>query len=490
MKNKVLSLFLLILAIVLSGCALRSGNAQDGTVQTASVTRGSIADVLPLTGNVESAQHSELNWQISGVVESVSVAIGDTVEKDQVLAVLRTDSMPAAIISSETEMIDAEEALDKLLISETAKAQAYKNLRDAEVTKQDNEKAAEGLNYPVASQSQIESAEKAMIGARDAYDHAKADYEGVKLRDQIDAERMEKYSTLQTTLTAYAKAYDLWQYYVNNTTDMTKSVAKATADHAADAYETALKEFKTYQLSFVRKEDQLSAEVKLDTALSTYKKRFLVADIPGIVTKIAAEEGGYVVKGTTGIRIDDTSAYYLSLNVSEVDVNRLQDGQAAQIVLDSQADKVYYGTVRYISSYTSSSSNNVTYRAVVSFDNPDASVKIGMTGEVRIMISEKADSLLIPSSALQTDELGGFVEVLKDGAFTREAVTTGNENNGLIEIQTGDLNPGDQVKVTGTALNTLPTQPASQTENDSASPQPTSQTSAEAANALPSTAQP
>jgi hypothetical protein len=119
-----------------------------------------------------------------------------------VLATLIDRLDAASSIAAEADKISAEDDLEELLVSETAKATAYKNLRDAEVALRDAEKLAEGLNYPIADQSEIDGRRKSMIAARDAYQNAVADYEGVKLRDYYDEERMKKYETLQNALTA------------------------------------------------------------------------------------------------------------------------------------------------------------------------------------------------------------------------------------------------------------------------------------------------
>ncbi len=443
-KKYILPLFILLFIV---GCSRSQQAALTAEIQSEAVTRGTVHNSLILVGNVEASQSSELSWKTSGVVDSVSVKVGDKVESGQVLATLLTDSMPASSIAAEADKISAEDDLEELLVSETAKATAYKNLRDAEVALRDAEKLAEGLNYPIADQSEIDAAEKAMIAARDAYQNAVADYEGVKLRDYYDEERMKKYETLQNALTAYAQAYDLWLYYVNNAPEITKKVTAASAKEAQASYEAALKEFKTYQVSFVRKQDQADAEATLEDAVTAYNARSLIADLTGTVTVVNTAAGDYVEKGQSGLRIDDLSTIYISLDISEVDVNDLKDGMKAEITLDAQPTKVYQGTVRYISAFASENDYNVTYRAVVAFEQPDELVKVGMTGEIKIILSEKPDCLLVPSSAIREGDNGSYVEVVVDGTLTPVSVITGVEENGMVEIVSGNLNEGDLVKV-------------------------------------------
>ena len=89
-------------------------------------------------------------------------------------------------------------------------------LRDAELF-------AEGLKYPIADQEEIDAAKKALDGAKDAYDNASEEYQSVILRDHLDEQKKSLYEKLQSTLNAYAKAYDLWLYDVNNTSETQKT---------------------------------------------------------------------------------------------------------------------------------------------------------------------------------------------------------------------------------------------------------------------------
>jgi multidrug efflux pump subunit AcrA (membrane-fusion protein) len=84
---------------------------------------------------------------------------------------------------------------------------------------------------------------------------------------------------------------------------------------------------------------------------------------------------------------------------------------------------------------------------VVAFEQPDELVKVGMTGEIKIILSEKTDCLLVPSSAIREGDNGSYVDVVVNGTLTPVSVVTGVEENGMVEIVSGNLNEGDLVKV-------------------------------------------
>jgi multidrug efflux pump subunit AcrA (membrane-fusion protein) len=55
--------------------------------------------------------------------------------------------------------------------------------------------------------------------------------------------------------------------------------------------------------------------------------------------------------------------------------------------------------------------------------------------------------LLVPSSAIREGDNGSYVDVVVNGILTPVSVVTGVEENGMVEIVSGNLNEGDLVKV-------------------------------------------
>ena len=182
--------------LAMSGCssadqsfALPAGHGPYRTVE-AEIT--DFPQSLSLVGYVESAKSETMKWKVNGVIESCGAASGDAVERGDILARLENDSLSPTVFEAEATKITADTAIDRMLISAAAKVKAYQEMIDKEKALADAKKFLEGLNYPVASASDLKSAEKAMIAARDAYEIAQADFEGVKLRAETDLCRSEE----------------------------------------------------------------------------------------------------------------------------------------------------------------------------------------------------------------------------------------------------------------------------------------------------------
>ena len=109
-----------------------SGEEQNGIFQMATIGRGNLTATVGATGTVRARQTATLVWQTTGTVDDVNVQIGDQVQAGDVLASLSKTSLPQNVILAEAELVSAQQALEDLLDSDTARAQAWIALRAAE----------------------------------------------------------------------------------------------------------------------------------------------------------------------------------------------------------------------------------------------------------------------------------------------------------------------------------------------------------------------
>ena len=89
--------------------------------------------------------------------------------------------------------------------------------------------------------------------------------------------------------------------------------------------------------------------------------------------------------------------------------------------------------------------NNVpVYMAKLSFDNNDPRIKSGMVANIKVYGDEHDNVLLIPSSAVITEDTGKFV-LVPDGSKTKEQqVQLGISGGGNVEVTSG-LNENDRI---------------------------------------------
>lgn len=442
--------FLLLMAAALCGCS-RSSVLTENEIMTVPAGRKNIEKSVVFIGNVTGGQTASLNWGTKGVIDTVNVKLGDSVAEGQVLASLAGNSLSTDVINAEIPLIQALDEMDDVLYSETAKAQAYKDLKDKESAMIDSEKALESLKYPRALTSEINDWSEQTAIARETYEEAlKSFNDAVSWQNSSEKGERNEYDArrkkMLTALNKYAEVYNNYLYYSGKATENDKAQASANIDAAKAAYENALQIFKSYS-AFPREKDLAAAQLKVDNAQNTYNRRNVVASINGVVTEIYAREGDYVTQNAAAFRVDSMEHLYIPLNISEIDILEIHDGMKARIVLDAEPDVSYDGTVTTISSAGTESGSRVTFQTMVEISEPDEKVKIGMTGEVNLIMDEAENALIVPANAIFSDGGAWYVGVFNGTTCNDVPVTTGVVTDTLVQISSGFVNEGDLICV-------------------------------------------
>jgi HlyD family secretion protein len=140
------------------------------------------------------------------------------------------------------------------------------------------------------------------------------------------------------------------------------------------------------------------------------------------------------------VTLVEFSSLYVGADVNESNLARLAPKQPAEITLDAVPDKTYHGYLRQI--VPAADRQKATVRVKVSFLDadekilPDLSARIAFTSEAT-KGSAKGSRILIPKSAVAT--VGGRSGVFRiaEGRAQFQAVETGGEVQGQIEVKKG-----------------------------------------------------
>lgn len=186
----------------------------------------------------------------------------------------------------------------------------------------------------------------------------------------------------------------------------------------------------------------------------------ITAPANGIITSLMFAQGMSIGTLDTGnttsnqkvATIQTEGLPIVSVNLSEIDVSRVELGQKATIILDSLPDKTFTGKVIGVDRIGQTTSGVTQYPAIIQLDLAAPEILPNMTVNASIVINRKDNVLLIPSSALQTQGGQSYVSLLKDGQSQSVPVETGLVSDAQTEIVSG-LNEGDLV-VTGTLSST------------------------------------
>ncbi|WP_433694357.1 efflux RND transporter periplasmic adaptor subunit [Herbaspirillum seropedicae] len=215
--------------------------------------------------------------------------------------------------------------------------------------------------------------------------------------------------------------------------------------------------------------------IKVDTARLNLGYTRISSPIEGQVVAIVAQEGQTVNANQstpTIIKVARMDTVTIKAQISEADVVRVKPGQPVFFTILGDPDHRYRTTLRAIepapdsilqddtsSSTTSSvssssaSSTAIYYNGLLDVPNPDGKLRISMTTQVNIVLSEASNALVLPSTALGAKAADGSytVRVLDDqGQAHERKVRIGINTNALVQIVEG-VKAGERV-VTGTVL--------------------------------------
>lgn len=216
--------------------------------------------------------------------------------------------------------------------------------------------------------------------------------------------------------------------------------------------------------TFAQKETRTKAEVANDNAYVglaaaalSYRltSSVITAPMTGTIDNITVVPGMILAGSTTSSSnrvavVTSKGTPLTTFNVSEVDVNRIKQGQKATITLDSISGKTFTGKVLSVDKVGTVASGVTNYPVIISLDTSAPEILPNMAATADITIESKDNVLLVPSDAIQTRGESNFVRVLKNGKSTEVQVELGLSSDTQTEVTSG-LSEGEMV-VTGSTI--------------------------------------
>jgi multidrug efflux pump subunit AcrA (membrane-fusion protein) len=491
-KGKKLWIWLIVIALAAGGCwgyfkysaakkAAASASANT-YVRTVTLTKGSLENTVTADGTIASQDTSNVTTELKYTVKTINVAVGDTVQAGDTIITLDTTDLEDQIKRKEEQDEESLEKLQKAVTDASySKDDAYNTMADAKtalteandaeddaydaynkafkevnsyLTEADN-KAAALVTATDALNGKNAACVAAGLGSQCANEITTASPCGTSTlsktaQEYCDAE--SAYESAQSDSVTAQKASSDVQSSVNYTTlEKAYSEAKATAEKAQTTYDDAAKKFNTVNANYFDAVDALNKgvtdddleDLKTDLANCTLK-----AETGGTVTAINATVGS-AASGTVAT-ISNTSALQITVSVDEYDIQSIQKGMKATISSDA-IDSTLNGTVTTVSPVATTSNSgqsSSSFSVVVTIDGETDALLIGMSAEVKIILSSTGDVYTVPIDAVGTDDSGNSVIYVKNdsGEFEPVVVTTGDSNDYYIEVSGDSLSEGMTVR--------------------------------------------
>ena len=209
------------------------------------------------------------------------------------------------------------------------------------------------------------------------------------------------------------------------------------------------------------------AKIAVDTAQLDLGYTRIASPIDGVVVAIVTKEGQTVnanQSAPTIIKVARLDQMTIRVEISEADVVRVKPGQRVFFTILGEPDSRYPAELQSIepapesiakestaTSTTSSSSTStaIYYMGILNVPNPDGKLRISMTAQVNIVLSEAKNVLTIPAASLgERDQDGRYKVRVEKGPDKLEErwVRVGLNNNVVAEISEG-LKEGERVAI-------------------------------------------
>jgi membrane fusion protein, multidrug efflux system len=182
-----------------------------------------------------------------------------------------------------------------------------------------------------------------------------------------------------------------------------------------------------------------AARAAMSRAQSQVNFMKLVAPADGTIIRRDGEIGQLIPVNQAVLWMSCCAPLRVSAEVDEEDIAMVQPGQEVLIQADAFPNQTFKGKVQSITPKGDPVARSYRVRIELPLDTP---LLIGMTAETNIMISETANALLIPSSAVKKN--AEKVWVVKDHKLIEQKITVGARGQQQVEIKSG-LSEDDMV---------------------------------------------
>ena len=361
-------------------------------IRIATVSRGDFVRDLSVQGRVVAAVSPRLYSPAQGTI-SFEVDAGDSVSKDQVLAVIDSPELT-------NEFKQQQSALQRLQME--------------------------------LDRERIQSAKEALINQK-SVDLAKV---ALTAADREKRRADKAFESKSISAIDFEKAQD----------DLEN--AKLVYQHAVKDAELNLQsldfEVKSRELLVQRQfllVDELSRKVDELT---------LRSPVNGIVGNLAVEQKNQVAKNQPILSVVDLSEFELEVDIPESYADDLAIGMAAEVSLNGELHQAKLVTIS-----PEITNNQVTGRVRFAELNPDGSIRQpqGLRQNqrltTRILMENKANVLLVQRGQFLESGNGRIAYVVREGLAQKTTITTGARSLANVEIIAG-LQEGDNIIISGT----------------------------------------
>ncbi|MBN1264056.1 MAG: efflux RND transporter periplasmic adaptor subunit [Anaerolineales bacterium] len=418
-------------------------NGQAAQYETVIAEKGALTAIVGATGVVEADQSADLVFETDGTVESVLVELGTVVEKDQILAVLVESSLSSQIILAQADLIDAQRALDNLMVTGLSRAQAQEALAQAmdALDRAEYSWQVQQKGYR-ANGEVIARAEANLVLAQNQVDRAQHEYSRVSNLPDDNSQRALARANLADARLNRDSILRSLNWYNGEPDEIEQALLDASVALSEAQLNQAEREFERWQ-DGVPEEEIIRIQAQIAAAQSLLDMTVVKAPFAGTITRVSVAQGDLASIGSPAFRVSDLEHQVIQVEISEVDINSIEVGQPVQLDFDAVLEKTYQGEVIEVGMEGVETQGVINFLVKVETLDTDERIRPGLTAAVNIIVNQLDNVLLVPNRAVRVVDGERVITILKDGILEQVPVILGASADQYSEVAGGELQVGD-----------------------------------------------
>ena len=479
-------------AVLLPKNSKKAVQASTQYVETA-LERRDITNTFSGSGTISAANTYTVKSLVKGTVLTADFEVGDTIEKGTVLYTIDSSDVATSVEKAQLALEQAQRSYDDAadaqyirsviggtVASIKVKAGDYVTAGQEIATVRDDSSLLLTLEFPAADASGFAVGQAADVILNGTFETLSGTVQSVAGTDTISSGNLlvrtvtiavKNNGSLTTAqaasaaingVSALASARFDYQHQQTVTATASGTVsAVCVKEGTAVAANTAIGQLSGTELSRQVQsaaDSLLNAQLSMSDTEKQMENYTITSPISGTVIQKNVKAGDTVGTDTTASEtlcaIYDLSYLEMTLNVDELEILSIKEGQTATITADAISDRTFTGVVTSVSAAGTTTGGTTTYPVTIRIDDT-GDLLPGMNATAEIEVSSAENALAIPNGAVVR---GNYVLVTKDSPSAANAVqdmtapdgyvyvkiATGTSDDDYIEV-TGGLQEGDTI---------------------------------------------
>jgi HlyD family secretion protein len=204
------------------------------------------------------------------------------------------------------------------------------------------------------------------------------------------------------------------------------ALSQSDYDASRSAYEVAKANLEVGKVAIVQAKEAVSqAEAALRRAEQNLNYCTIKSPVKGVIIDRRVNIGQTVVASLNAPSLfliaKDLKRLQVWVSVNEADIGNIRPGQAVTFTVDAYPGQVFKGEVGKVRLNATMTQNVVTYTVEIITDNSDGRLLPYLTANVKFLVSERRNVLLVPNAALRWIPQPDQVAPDKRGSSTASA---------------------------------------------------------------------